>query len=768
MKFGIGQPVPRKEDPRFLTGRGRYVDDVELARPTHGFVLRSPHANARIRAIDVQAAQSAPGVLLILTGTDYAAAGYGEIHCHFPMPLLAGPPTHSHYPALAKDVVKCVGMPVAFVVAESLAQAKDAAELIVVDYETLPAVTSTVDAVKPGAPKVWEHAQDNVSFMMALGNAQAVDAAFAAAHHVAKTTLVNQRITTNAIEPRGSIGLYDSGTECYTLHNSGQAPHVVRETIANEILHIDDARVRVISTDVGGGFGMKTGPYPEDILVLWAARLVGRPVKWIGERMESIASDSQARDQVVDVAMAFDRDGRITALRQESLYNVGAYLAPAGAISPMFSVTLSSGVYAIPAIRAVTRGVFTNTASTAPYRGAGRPEAAYMLERLIDDAARALGLDVLEIRRRNFVKASQMPYKTALAYVYDCGDFDAVTDRTLKLADWDGYEKRRAASERRGRIRGRGIAVYLEAATIFNERTELRFNPSGTVTVVAGTFSHGQGHETVYAQMVSEFLGVDFEAVRFLQGDTSAVSFGRGTYGSRSMSLGGGALRVAADRIIEKGTQIAAHMLEAAPADIEFKAGRFNVKGTDKGIDIVSVAKRSYVPMMYPAHLGVGLEAVGECDMGPGNFPNGCQIAEIEIDPDTGQVTLDRLAVTDDVGTVINPLLLAGQMHGGIVQGAGQALFEQVQYDAESGQLLSASFLDYCMPRADDMPDFAVDLHPIPTRTNPIGAKGAGETGTVGAPAAVMNAIADALVSRGAKPIDMPATPERVWRALRG
>jgi carbon-monoxide dehydrogenase large subunit len=768
MKFGIGQPVPRKEDPRFLTGRGRFVDDIELPRIAHGYVLRSPHAHARFKSIDTKRAQQSPGVLTVLTGEDYAADGLGEIHCHFPVPLLAGPPAASPYPALARGAVKCVGVPVAFIVAEKLAQAKDAAELIDVDYEILPAVVTPDAAARPGAPKVWEHAKDNVSFTIALGDAARVDAAFAAAKHVAKTRLVNNRITTNSIEPRGAIGTYDPGNDTYTLYHSGQAPHVERETLANEIFHVDDAKIRVISNDVGGGFGMKGGTYPEDILVLWAARRLHRNVKWIGERIESIASDAHARDQVLDVEMAFDQNDRITALRANSVYGAGAYLSPTAAISPMFAVTLSSGVYAIPAIRASARGVFTNTASTAPYRGAGRPEASYMLERLIDIAAREMGKDPIELRRKNFVKPSQMPYQTALAYRYDCGDFETVMDRTLKAADWNGFAARRAEAEKRGRLRGRGIACYLEAATIFNERMEIRFNPAGTVSVVAGTFSHGQGHETVYAQMVAEFLGVEFDSVRLIQGDTDAVSFGRGTYASRSISLGGAALRIASDRIVEKGKEIAGFMMEAAPGDVEFKEGKFIVKGTDKSVPIVAVAKRSYVPMGYPAHLGVGLEAVGEFDMGPGNFPNGCQIAEVEIDPDTGAVSLERMSITDDVGTVINPLLLEGQMHGGVAQGVGQALCENITYDSASGQLVSASFLDYCMPRADDLPSFHVDVHPIPTGTNPLGAKGAGETGTVGAPAAVMNAIADALASRGKPPIDMPATPERVWRALHG
>jgi carbon-monoxide dehydrogenase large subunit len=766
MTFGIGQAVPRKEDPRFLTGRGRYVDDIELPRMSYGFVVRSPHANARIKSIDKRAAEDAPGVLAVLTGDDYKAAGLGEIHCHFPVPLLAGPPVASPYPALAQGVVKTVGESVAFIVANSLAEAKDAAELLQIDYEAMPSVTSVEEAMKPGAPKVWEHAKDNVSFTIGLGDAAKVDAAFAAAVHSSKIRLVNNRVSTNSMEPRGAIGVYDAGAESYTLYNSCQAPHLLRQGLAQEIFHIPETNFRVIAPDVGGGFGMKGGLYPEDILVSWAAKIVGRPVKWIGDRVESIQSDAHGRDQIVTVEMAFDKDARITALRAESVFGVGAHLTPNACITPMFAVTLSSGVYAIPAIRAVTHGIFTNCASTTPYRGAGRPEASYMLERLLDQAAREMKIDPVEIRRRNLIKSSQMPFQTALFYAYDSGDFEAVMDKTLKADDWAGFEARRAESAKRGKLRGRGISCYIESATIFNDRMEIRFDPSGAVTILAGTFSHGQGHETAYAQMASAFLGVDFESVKLIQGDTDAVSIGRGTYGSRSITIGGSALRIAADKIIERGTKIAAFMMEAAEGDIEFDNGDFTVKGTDKKVGITDVAKASYDPMMFPPHLGLGLEAVGDFNPGPGIFPNGCQIAEVEVDPDTGDVDLVRLVMADDVGTVINPLLLTGQLHGGLTQGIGQALLEHIIYDKESGQLLSSSFMDYCMPRADDLPNFETDVYPIPTKQNPLGVKGGGETGTVGAPAAVMNAVADALASRGKAAVDMPATPEKVWRAL--
>ena len=766
MKFGIGQAVPRKEDPRFLTGRGRYVDDIELPRMTVGYLLRSPHANAKIASIDVAEAKDAPGVHAVLTADDYKADGLGEIHCHFPVPLLSGPPVGSPYTPLAHGVVKCVGIPVALIVADTLEQAKDAAELIAIEYDVLPAVANVADAGKPDAIKVWEHAKDNVSFTIAMGDAARTDAAFSAAAHVSKATLVNNRVATNSMEPRGVLAAYDAGAESYTVYHSGQAPHLVRQGLCQEIFHIPETSMRVISPDVGGGFGMKGGLYPEDILIPWAAKKVGRPVKWIPDRVESMQSDSHGRDQIVTVEMAFDKDGKILALRANSDYGLGAYLSPNACISPMFAVTLSSGVYAIPAIRAAVRGIFTNTVSTQPYRGAGRPEASYMLERLIDQAARELKIDQVEIRRKNLIKSAQMPFQTALFAKYDSGDFETVMDKALALANWTGFEARRANAAKRGKLLGRGLACYIESATVFNDRMEIRFDPSGAVTILAGTFSHGQGHETAYAQLASAFLGVDFESVKLIQGDTDAVAIGRGTYGSRSITVGGSALKIAADKIIERGTKIAAHMLEAAEADIEFTNGDFTVKGTDKKIGITDIAKASYDPMRFPPQLGLGLEAVGDFNPGPGNFPNGCQIAEVEIDADTGHVELVKMVITDDVGTVINPLLLAGQLHGGITQGVGQALLENVTYDRETGQLLSSSFTDYCMPRADDLPLFETDVHPVATTQNPLGVKGGGETGTVGAPPAVMNAVADALASKGKAAVDMPATSEKVWRAL--
>ncbi len=765
MKFGIGQPVTRKEDPKFLTGQGRYVGDINMANTAHGFVLRSPHANARIISLDTSAAKEAPGVILVLTGDDYASSGLGNITCHSINPMLTGGQASVQRPhgALVNGVVKCVGARMAFVVAETLEQAKDASELIEINYETLPSVTSTDQARGSGAPLVWDGTDNNISFVYKMGDVSGVEDAINGATHITKAKISNNRVNTNAMEPRTSVGIYDQGEQKYTLYSSNQGPNRVREELANEILKVPEAKLQVISPDVGGGFGMKGGAYGEDILVLWAAKLTGRSVRWVGERLESFMSDSHGRDVIADCEMAFDATGKVTALRVSADYNVGAYLSEAAGITPMFFTVLLSGVYAIPAIDVTTRCLFTNMGATAPYRGAGRPEAAYVLERLFDIAASELNLDPIEIRRQNLVKAEQMPYQTALMPNLDCGDFEAVMDKGIEVSDWANFESRKTEASKRGKLYGRGIAVYMESAAPFNERMEIRFDPGGEITIIAGTHSHGQGHATVYAQMVSEFLGVPFDIIHLMQGDSDKVAVGRGTVGSRSMTVGGSALKNAADIIIEKGKKIAGHVLEAGTGDIEFKHGEFIVAGTDKKINIIEVAKMSYTPVMWPAHLPIGLDAAGEFSSGAGNYPNGCQIAEVEVDPETGRTKLCKMIVVDDVGTVINPLLLEGQIHGGVAQGVGQALLEEMIYDENSGQLLTASFQDYCMPRADDFPQMEIANLSIPTKTNPLGVKGAGETGTVGAPPAVVGAICDAL---DVIDIAMPATPEKVWRAL--
>jgi aerobic carbon-monoxide dehydrogenase large subunit len=765
-KFGIGQPVRRVEDQRFITGRGSYVDDIFLPRQCYGVVLMSPHAHARIKRIDTTKAAAVAGVLCILTGQDAAADGIGTLLG--PMPEDVGGPKgyRARRPLLAVDRVRAVGDRVAFVVAESLQQAQDAADLISVDYEMLPAVTAVEDAVKPGAPAVWEECPSNVSFALAFGSKDATDAAFAAARHVVALRLESNRLSANAIEPRAAIGDYNAADDAYTLYATSQNPHGNRTQLAGNVLKIPETRLRVISPDVGGGFGMKCGGYPEDGLVLWASRRIGRPVKWTSTRSEALLGDTHGRDQVVWGELALDDHGKILGLRVNSMHAVGSHIFGSTMVNVFFTIKLAPGVYNIPALHAVGKGVFTNTGPVHPYRGAGRPEATYLIERLLDRAAAVLGLDRVEIRRRNFIPPSQMPHKTATNTTYDSGDFAHVMDACLKLADWNGFGNRAAASKKAGKLRGRGLCYFLEEASVFNDRMALRFDPSGMVTIVAGTHSHGQGHATVYAQMVSEWLGVPFGNIRFVQGDTNAVPIGRGTYGSRSMQVGGNALKKAADAIIEKAKPMAAHLMEAAVGDVDFKDGRFSIVGTDRSMALTDVAKAFYRPAHLPPQFEVGLEAAGSFASEPPNYPNGCHVCEVEVDPDSGAVTVVRYVAVDDVGRVLNHLLCEGQIHGGVAQGVGQALMEAVLFDS-SGQLVTGSFQDYCMPRADDFPEITSELAEIPSTTNPLGVKAAGEAGATGAPPAVIGAVLDALRPLGVEHIDMPATPSRVWTAIK-
>lgn len=766
-KFGIGQPVTRTEDPRFLTGRGTYIDDIPAAGAAAAVVVRSPHAHATIDGIRREVALAMPGVLAVLTGADYHADGLGTVPILF-MPEDDGAPKGYRAPRLpiALDRVRHVGDIVAYVVAETLAQAKDAAECLEIDYTPLHAVVRIEDALAPGAPLVWAAAPGNIGFTAFSGDKAATDAALIGARHVSRLSLYNNRIMANPMETRGTIGSYEPFDRRFTLISSSQGPHRLRAQLAKAIFGLPETQFRCINRDVGGGFGTKSGLYPEDALALWAARRVGRSVKWIAERGESLVSDAPGRDMLTIGEMGFDAAGRIIGFRVSFLANLGAYIANVGAVPAIFGATMLSNVYAIPALDVTIKGVFSHTTPTAPYRGAGRPEAAYLVERLIDQAADEMAIERVDLRRRNFIPATSMPYKTPLTYTYDSGEFEALMDKTLALADWDGFAARKAESARRGRMRGRGVAPYIEVCSVFNERMDVRFDPSGTVTIVAGTFSHGQGHETVFPQLVTEWLGVPFETIRLVQGDTDLVSFGRGTMGSRSSMLGGTAIRFACDAIIAKGKRLAAHMLEAAESDIEFADGAFRVAGTDKALGIVDVAKHAYIPAGLPRDLGIGLEGSGACDSDPPNFPNGCHVAEIEIDPETGRVEIARFAAVDDVGRVLNPLLVAGQVHGGLAQGIGQALLEEVVIDRESGQVLSGSFMDYCMPRADDLPRFDLGHHDVPSTSNPLGVKGVGEAGCVAAPPAVINAILDALRPLGVRDIDLPATPERVWRAI--
>jgi carbon-monoxide dehydrogenase large subunit len=776
MKFGIGQPVPRTEDPRFLKGRGRYVDDIQPPNLAHGFVLRSPHAHARIGSVDASQARRAPGVLAVLTGSDARADGLGLLPCTAP-PIAFGGPAKAFmalHPILAGDRVRFVGDPVAFVVAETLHQARDAAELIRIDYEPLPAIASTGEAHKAGAPQVWQDAPANTWFAMDRGDKALTDAAFARAAHVVSLRIVNNRLSANSMEGRTALAEYDPTNGKTTLHTSTQQPHKVRAGLAGAVFHEPEMKFRVVSPDVGGGFGMKGGVFPEDALVAWAARktwaahTTGRPVKWVAERSEGIMSDTHGRDSVSEAALALDKDGKFIGLRVATNYCQGAYLTPSAGVPAGMGSMAYTNVYDIPAAHIALRAVYTNTTPVGPYRGAGKPESIYVMERLVDKAAAEMAIDPIELRRRNLIRPAAVPYKTPLVLVHDSANYEAVMDMAVEAADWNGYARRKAESKKRDLLRGRGVAYFMEICGPFNDRMEIRFDENGSVTVVAGTHSHGQGHETVYAQMVSEWLGVDFHSVRMIQGDTDQVAFGRGTYGSRSMTIGGSALKCAADVLIEKAKKMAGHVLEASAGDIAFADGRFTVVGTDKAIGLVELARKSYAPVGWPSEFGLGLEAVGTFTPTRSNFANGCHVCEVEVDPDTGDVRIDRYIGVDDSGVIINPLLFEGQIHGGLAMGIGQALLEHVAYDPESGQNLSASFMDYCMPKAGHFSSF--DMHELPDRcrSNPIGVKGAGESGTVGAPPTVINAIVDALRERGVTDVPMPATPMRVWQAMQG
>ncbi len=768
MKFGIGQPVRRVEDRRFLVGRGRYVDDINLPRQAYGVALMSPHAHADIRAIDADAARAMPGVICVLTGSDLAADGIGSLPPSLMPEDLGGPKGfRTLRPLLAVDRVRHVGERVAFVVADTLAQARDAAEAIDVTYETLPAVVDVEDAVAPGAPKLWEDCPTgNVSFTLSFGAKVATDAAFAKAAHVVGLKLRNNRLAASPIEPRATLGDYNFADETYTLYNASQNPHGNRSMLARAVFGVSESRIRVVSPDVGGGFGLKGNLHPEEGLVLWASKRCGRPVKWTATRSESLAGDYHGRDQVITGEMALDAEGHILAVRARALQGVGSYVAATAVIPFYFSMRFIPNVYAIKSVHLETQAVFVNTTMLTSYRGAGRPEATYFIERLIDKAARVIGLAGPEIRRRNFIAPSAMPYTTPTHYVYDSGEFARVMDRCLALADWDGFAARRADSENRGRRRGRAISYYIEQGGNFNDRMEIRFDPGGTATIVAGTHSHGQGHATTYAQLLAEWLGLPFEAIRFVQGDTDAVPFGRGTFAARSSMVGGTALKFAAAAIVEKAKKLAAILLEAAEADLVFAEGNFRIAGTDRQIALTEVAKAFYRPGGITNSVGVGLEASGAYAGDIPNHPNGCHVCEIEVDPETGAVTIDRYSVIDDAGVLINPMICEGQVHGGLAQGIGQALIEDIVYDRGSGQLLSGSFMDYGMPRADNFPPFAVAFEEIPCRTNPLGVKGIGEAGAVASPPTIINAILDALDPLGVTDIDMPATPSRVWQAI--
>jgi aerobic carbon-monoxide dehydrogenase large subunit len=772
-EFGIGEPVLRFEDKRLLSGNGRFQNDNNLLGQAYAYVLRSPHAHARIRALDLAAANAAPGVAMIMTGDDLVKARLGVMGVPFQRKRPDGSPMFARaHLGLAQGMVRYVGEPGAFVVAETLAQATDAAELIDIDYQPLPSVTDTAE-VAEGKIAVWDECPDNISNLFEAGDNAATEAAFAWAAHIVRRRYVISRVYAHFMEPRGAIGVWDPGEDRFTLFADVQYPHRVRQALATRIFKIPESRIRVIAGDVGGGFGTKGWQYPEHRLVLLAAKGLRRPVKWTCERSEAIQADEHARDNVSEAQLALDQDGRFLGLRVKTFANVGAYISSERNLLATFgNVGTLTGVYDIPVAHVAVFAVMANTNGTAPYRGAGRPEATYVIERLIDDAARELNFDPVELRTKNLIPASKMPYKTALNLNYDCGDFPANQRNALAQADWAGFPARRDEAKARGKLRGIGIANPIEkAAGPGQEFAEIRFHPSGNATLLMGSKNQGQGHETVFKQVLNEKLGLDPAVVQYIDGDTDRVAFGIGTNGSRSTVIGGSALWMAADKVIAKGKRIAAHLLEAAEIDIEFAVGadggNFTVAGTDRRIGIADVAKASFQAGRLPPGLEGGLYETGTFAPDDNTYPNGCHICEVEIDPDTGALDIVRYVVIDDVGTVVNPIGLKGQIHGGIAQGLGQALMEQVVYDRGSGQNLTGSFMDYPMPRADTMPYMEITSNPVPTKRNPLGAKGAGEAGTVGALPAIVNAVVDALSPLGVKSLEMPATSARVWQAIR-
>lgn len=761
-RFGAGQNILRVEDRRLLTGTGRFTDDLALAGQAFGAVLRSPYPRARIAAIDASAARASPGVLAVLTAADLRAAGFGPLPFKARLVQRDGRPMVApEHPALADGEARFVGEPVAFVVAETEAQALDAAEQVAVDYEPLPAVTDLQAAVAPGAPVLVEGGGGNIVAHIGLGDASAVDAAFAASERTVAVELVNNRLVPNALEPRAVIGEYDAASGRYTVHLGNQKPHELRNILAESVLRVPPEKVLVRVGDIGGGFGAKMGVYPEDVLVLCAARLLGRPVRWRASRSESFLADTHGRDQFTRAELALGADGRFLALRLRTLANLGAYATFVGAIVPGEGAKIATTVYRIPAVRVEIDVVATSTAPTGPYRGAGRPEVVFLMERLVERAARSLGVDAVELRRRNLVTAAEMPYVSATGSVYDSGDFPQLLARAQQAADWDGFAARRAEAQARGLLLGRGLSYYMDktGSNAPTEHAEVVLEADGGVTVLSATQAMGQGLETSYAQLVSARFGIGLERVRVVQGDTDAVRVGAaGSGGSRSLFIGGSAIALAAEAAIEEGRRRAAGLLEADAADIEFAQGRFRIAGTDRGIDVAELAQRG------------GALRVGHTFTAEGmSWPNGCHVCEVEVDPETGEVRVARFVAVDDVGVVINPPIVHGQVQGGIAQGVGQALFEGCRYDPESGQLLTGSLMDYTLPRAGDLPRLEVEADErAPCRTNPLGAKGAGEGGSIGAPPAVVQAVLDALAGCGVEELAMPVTAEAVWRALRG
>jgi len=773
----IGKSIVRREDQRFITGAGQFTDDVVLPRQTYGVFVRSPHAHARIRSIDDNACRAAPGFLALFTGADLAEAKVGGLPCGWLIHSKDGTPMKEPpHPVLAQGKVRYVGDAVALVVAETLLEAKDAAERLEVDYEELPAVIDTAKAAQSSS-SVHDDVPGNVCYDWGHGDKAAVDAAFAKAAKVTTLEFVNNRLIPNAMEPRAANATWSRSDDSYTLYVANQNPHVERLLMCAFVLGLPESKVRVIAPDVGGGFGSKIFLYPEETALVWATKRVGRPIKWTAERSEAFLTDAHGRDHVTKAEMALADDGTFLALRVNTIANLGAYLSTfASSVPTILYATLLAGQYRTPAIYCEVKAVFTNTAPVDAYRGAGRPEATYVVERIVEQAARDLKMDPAEIRRKNFV--TQFPYATPVGLTYDTGNYGATLDKAMKLADVAGFAARRAESQKNGKLRGLGYSCYIEAcglapsniagalgarAGLF-EAGEVRVHPTGTVTVFTGSHSHGQGHETTFAQVVAGRLGIPVESVEIVHGDTGRVPFGMGTYGSRSLSVGGSAIVKAIDKIVAKGKKIAGHLLEAADTDIEFENGEFTVKGTDKKLPFGQVALTAYVPHNYPLDkLEPGLNENAFYDPTNFTYPAGSYVCEVEVDKDTGRTTVESFVAVDDFGNLVNPMIVEGQVHGGLAQGLGQAMLEGCVYDPDSGQLLTGSYMDYAMPRADDLPSFKIDTCVTPCTHNPLGVKGCGEAGAIGSPAAFMNALTDAL---GVKDLAMPATPERVWKAV--
>jgi carbon-monoxide dehydrogenase large subunit len=779
----IGTPVRRREDYRFLTGQGTYTDDINRPGQLYAYILRSPHANARLNRIDTSAATSAPGVVAVFTGPDMAKDEIGGLPCGWLINSKDGSPMKEPpHPVLAIDRVRHVGDPVAVVIADSLGQARDAAEKIAVDYAVDPAVVDVVAALKPGAPQVWPEAPGNICYDWHLGDAAAVETAIGKAARIVKLDLINNRLVANAMEPRAAIGEFDRATGEHILYTTSQNPHVIRLLMGAFVLHIPESKLRVVAPDVGGGFGSKIFHYAEEAIVTWAAGKVRKPIKWTADRSESFMSDAHGRDHATHVELALDKDAKFVALKVSTVANMGAYLSTFATCVPTYLYgTLLAGTYTTPAIYVETKAVFTNTVPVDAYRGAGRPEATFLLERIVDLAADELGMDPAELRRRNFIPANAFPYQTPVALQYDSGDYQSTLELAMKAAGYSEFEQRRQEAARRGKLRGIGLATYIEACGIapsavvgslgaragLFESAAVRVHPTGSVTVLTGSHAHGQGHETTFAQVVSDHLGIPIESIEIVHGDTAKIPYGMGTYGSRSIAVGGTAIVKAIDKVVAKGRKIAAHLLEASEADVEFKDGNFTVAGTDRSKSLAEVALTAYVPHNFPHdELEPGLDETAFYDPKNFTFPSGAHIAEIEIDPDTGHLEIVNFTASDDFGRIINPMIVAGQVHGGLAQGIGQAVLEGCVYDKETGQLLTGSYNDYAMPRADDLPSFELSTHVTLCTHNPLGVKGCGEAGAIGAPAAIANAVVDALKPLGVRHVEMPLTPERLWRTI--